>query len=78
MSSGIQRKAYAFGDSVQAYIHTSGYSQKELAEALSLHPKVLSRKLNGSGKAHLTYLEVQRIITTLARWRAITSQDEAL
>jgi len=78
VSSGIHIHTYAFGDSVQAYVHTSGYSQKELAEALSLHPKVLSRKLNGSGKAHLTYLEVQRIITTLARWRAITSQDEAL
>jgi len=66
VSSGIHIHTYAFGDSVQAYVHTSGYSQKKLAEALSLHPKVLSRKLNGSGKAHLTYLEVQRIITTLA------------
>jgi predicted ATPase len=78
VSSGIQRNAYTIGDSVQEYVHVSGYSQKELAEALSLHPKVLSRKLNGSGKAHLTYLEVQRIITTLARWHAITSQEEAL
>ena len=78
MRSEIQRKAYTFGGSVQEYVHVSGYSQKELAEELSLHPKVLSRKLNGSGKAHLTYLEVQRIITTLARWHAITTQDEAL
>ncbi len=78
MRSGIHIHAYAFGDSVKEYVHTSGYAQKELAEALSLHPKVLSRKLNGSGKAHLTHLEVQRIITTLASWHAITTQDEAL
>jgi predicted ATPase len=76
--SGIHINARAFGDSVQEYVHISGYSQKELAEVLGLHPKVLSRKLNGSGKAHLTHLEVQRIITTLARWHAITTQDEAL
>ncbi|HEX9133340.1 MAG TPA: NB-ARC domain-containing protein [Ktedonobacteraceae bacterium] len=78
MRSGTHINADAFGDSVQEYVHTSGYSQKELAEALGLHPKVLSRKLNGSGKAHLTHVEVQRIITTLARWHAITTQDEAL
>ena len=63
---------------VQRYLRASGYTQKELADALGLHPKVLSRKLNGSGNAHLTHLEVQRIIITLARWRAITTQDEAL
>ena len=51
---------------------------KELADALGLHPKVLSRKLNGTGNAHLTHLEVKSIITMLARWCAITSQDEAL
>ncbi len=41
----------AFGDCVQEYVHSSGYSQKELAEEIGLHPKVLSRKLNNSGKA---------------------------
>jgi len=76
--SGIRMKVGAFSDSVQEYLRTSGYSQKELANALGLHPKVLSRKLNGSGNAHLTHLEVQRIITTLAHWHAITTQDEAL
>src|SRR2546427_511758 len=45
--SEIQRNAYTFGESVQEYVHICGYSQKELAEELSLHPKVLSRKLNG-------------------------------
>src|SRR6266700_2109177 len=67
-----------FGDSVQTYLRTSGYSQKELADELGLHPKVLSRKLNGSGNAQLTRLEVQRIIITLALWRVITAQEEAL
>jgi predicted ATPase len=67
-----------FGESVQRYVRASGYSQKELADALGLHPKVLSRKLNNSGNAHLTHLEVQRIITELARWQAISTQDEAI
>ena len=67
-----------FGESVQRYVRASGYSQKELADALGLHPKVLSRKLNNSGNAHLTHLEVQRIITALARWQAISTQDEAI
>ncbi len=67
-----------FSDSVQTYLRTSGYSQKELADELGLHPKVLSRKLNSSGNAHLTLLEVKRIIITLARWHALTAQEEAL
>src|SRR2546421_721286 len=67
-----------FSDSVQTYLRTSGYPQKELANELGLNPKVLSRKLNGSGNAQLTRLEVQRIIITLARWRVITTQEEAL
>ena len=66
-----------FSDSVQTYLRTSGYSQKELADELGLHPKVLSRKLNASANARLTHQEVQRIIITLARWRAITAQEEA-
>jgi predicted ATPase len=75
---GIHVNVEAFHHSVQAYLRTSGYSQKELADELSLHPKVLSRKLHGSGNAHLTRLEVREIITTLARWHAITTQDEVL
>src|ERR1700682_1053344 len=67
-----------FSDSIQTYLRTSGYSQKELAAALGLNPKVLSRKMHGSGSAHLTHLEVRRIITTLACWQVITTQDEAL
>ena len=67
-----------FSDSVQTYLRTSGHSQKELANELGLHQKVLSRKLNESGKAHLTHLEVQSIIITLAHWRVIATQEEAL
>src|SRR5437588_7954474 len=67
-----------FSDSVQTYLRTSGYPQKELAGELGLNPKVLSRKLNGSGNAHLTLLEVKRIIITLAQWHALTAQEEAL
>jgi predicted ATPase len=76
--SGIHTNVEAFSESVQEHLRTSGYSQKELADALSLHPKVLSRKLNGSGKARLTHQEIQRIITTLAGWHAITTREEAL
>src|SRR6266699_503374 len=68
----------AFGDCVQEYIRASGYSQKELADAVGLHPKVLSRKLKNSGNAHLTQLDVQRIVTTLAHWHMISTQDEAI
>src|SRR5947209_12488862 len=76
--SGIRMNVGTFSESIQEYLRASGYSQKELAVALSLHPKVLSRKLNGNGNAHLTDLEVQSIIITLADWHAITTQDEVL
>lgn len=66
-----------FSDSVQAFLRSSGYSQKELAKALGLHPKVLSRKLNGSGNSCVTHREVRSILLTLVRWHAITTQDEA-
>jgi len=78
MRGGMHINAGDFSDGVQAYLRASGYSQKELANELGLHPKVLSRKLNSNGDAHLTHLEVRRIITTLTRWCVITTQDEAL
>jgi predicted ATPase/transcriptional regulator with XRE-family HTH domain len=67
----------AFGSRVQEYLRGSGYTQKDLANELGLHPKVLSRKLHGSSDARLTQMEVRRIITTLARWQAIATHDEA-
>jgi predicted ATPase len=78
VKSGIHMNFEEFNHSVQAYLRTSGYSQKELADELSLHPKVLSRKLHGSGNAYLTRMEVRDIVTALACWHAITTQDEAL
>src|SRR5438270_4532306 len=78
MRSGIRTNMGTFTESIQTYLRTSGYSQKELADELGLHPKVLSRKLNGSGNAQLTHLEVQRIIMTLVRWHVITLQEEVL
>lgn len=78
VSSSIHGHGEAFSQSVQRYLRSSGYSQAELADALGLHPKVLSRKLHGSQNARLTRLDVRRIITTLAHWQAITFQDEAL
>src|SRR3989440_4928130 len=76
--SGTHLNMGAFSSSVQRYLRSSGYAQKQLADALGLHPKVLSRKLNGTDNAQLTHLEIQRTITMLARWYAITSQNEAL
>ncbi len=67
----------AFSNSLQVLLRFSGYTQKELAEKIGLHPKVLSRKLNGNGNAHLTHLEVRSILIELTRWHAITTQDEA-
>jgi predicted ATPase len=76
--SGVRMNTTAFSECVQDYIRASGYSQKELADEMGLHSKVLSRKLNNSGRAYLTHIEVHRIIITLARWRAISTQDEAI
>ena len=74
----MQINSRTFRDSVREYIRNSGYSQQQLAGAIGLHPKVLSRKLNSNGNAHLTQLEVKRIITALARWNVIATRDEAL
>ncbi len=76
MRSEIGVNMGAFSERVKAYLRTSGYSQSELADALGIHPKVLSRKLHGNGNARLTHLEIQRVITILAGWHAITTQDE--
>jgi len=67
-----------FADTLKKYLHTSGLTQKQLARAIGLHPKVLSRKLNGSANAYLNRAEIQSIITKLADWHVITTQEEAL
>lgn len=66
-----------FSESIQKYLRASGYTQKELADKLGLHAKVLSRKLHGTHSAFLTQQEVRRVILILAEWRAISTQDEA-
>jgi predicted ATPase len=68
--------ALAFSEYVQEYLRESGYSQKELADEIGLHPKVLSRKLHNSGNSHLTHQEISSIVITLATWRVISTQDE--
>jgi predicted ATPase len=70
--------AEAFCKGLHKYLRAIGYFQKDLAEKLGLHPKVLSRKLHGHGNAHLTEQDVRRIILALAQWQVITTQDEAL
>ena len=71
------RNLAQFHEKVQTYRRLSGNSQKELADALGLHPKVLSRKLSLSNEAVLTQLEIKQIVKTLAGWRAILTQPEA-
>ena len=72
----INTKAFSTG--LRERLRASGYFQKELADELGLHEKVLSRKLHGNANAHLTGQEVKNIITALAKWRAITTLEEAL
>ncbi len=77
MNKGIYMHGGTLSDCIQAFLRSSGYSQKELAAVLGLNPKVLSRKLNGSGNAHLTHLEVRDILLALTRWHGVTTQEEA-
>ncbi len=55
-----------------------GRLQKELAIALGIDLRVLSRKLHGAKQTFLTYEEVKNVIKTLASWEAITTQVEAI
>ncbi len=77
MKRGIPMHDSTLSDCIQAFLRSSGYTQKELAAVLGLNPKVLSRKLNGSGNSHLTHLEVRGILVALTRWHGITTQEEA-
>ena len=68
-------------DLLRARVHTlcrlADHTLGELAQALALHPKVLSRKLNRAGDARLTHAEGKRLIITLAQWQAIATRQEA-
>jgi predicted ATPase len=68
----------AFNHSLHEYLRAHDRFQKELAEAIGLHPKVLSRKLRGNADARLTEQDIRNIITQLAEWKVITTQDEAI
>lgn len=78
MSDGMQIRDDSFSNRVQEFLRSSGYMQKELADEIGLNSKVLSRKLNGNGNAHLTHLEIRNILIALTHWHAITNQDEAI
>jgi predicted ATPase/Flp pilus assembly protein TadD/transcriptional regulator with XRE-family HTH domain len=66
-----------FREKLQEYRRPTGRTQIELAGALGITAKVLSRKLHGSENATLTHFEVKQIVRTLAEWEAITTQTEA-
>lgn len=70
--------AEAFRERVRSYLRTGGYTQEELAEAIHLNAKVLSRKFNRNSKAYLTHREVRAIILALADWHLIATHEEVL
>lgn len=77
MKRGVHAEDTSFREALYATLRASGYTYRELAKELSLHPKVLSRKLHGTENAHLNQQEIQQIISILADWRAITTRGEA-
>jgi predicted ATPase len=62
---------------INAYRRPTGVAQTALARELSLHPNVLSHKLNGISGSRLTHQEVKQIIKSLAAWEAIATRREA-
>ncbi len=67
-----------FREKVAAARRQTGRLQRELADALGINEKVLSRKLHGVKQAFPTHAEVKLIIKALANWDAITTQAEAI
>ncbi len=51
-----------FRTKLKEYLRESGYSQKQLAYKLGLHPTQLSNKLNENNNAHLTRTEVKQVV----------------
>lgn len=68
----------AFNTCLRDYYRKSGYFQKELADELHIHEKVLSSKLKGNADKHLTDNDVKRIIIVLAKWKVFTTQEEVV
>ena len=74
----------AFRKKVQELCHRSmpyddgrHATQRDLAEAIGLHPTELSKRLNGARDARLTDRDVRSMVLTFAEWGAIQSQAEA-
>ena len=65
-----------FGKRIQAYLRASGYKQNELADAIGIHPKVLSRKLNGTTNASFHYDEIHRLILVLVERQVFTRHED--
>jgi WD40 repeat protein len=63
---------------LKEYLRQGGYSQKQLAYQLSLHPTLLSNKLNEHNYSNLAYPEVKQIVKILAKWKVLTTRQEAL
>lgn len=66
-----------FGKRVQTYLRTGGYHQKQLADELGIHHKVLSRKLHGD-KAYFSHREIHDLLLTLVNWHALTRHEDLL
>src|SRR5689334_17235168 len=68
----------AFRAALSGYRRPTGHGQQELAQALGLHPAVLSHKLHGSDGAALRHDEVRGIVRTLAEWHAFETRAQAV
>lgn len=69
-------RSAAFNDKLRTFLHDRGRSQKDLAQAINLHEKVLSRKFSEHNKADFSEDDVRKIITTFAQWRFINTREE--
>jgi WD40 repeat protein/transcriptional regulator with XRE-family HTH domain len=67
-----------FRAKLKDYLRQAGYSQKQLAYVLGMHPAQLSNKLNEHNYANLTLNEVKQVIKVLAEWQALNTTQEAL
>lgn len=67
-----------FGKRIQAYLRASGYTQKQLAAAIGIHNKVLSRKLHNTENAYFSQRDIHDLILVLINWRAITKREDLL
>src|SRR5436309_15907326 len=68
-----------FRNKVKLYLQLADIPQKKLAEAIHMHPTVLSNKLGGTFRnAPFTYNQIKQIVKLLTEWQAINTQTEAV